>query len=178
MTDGYHGRPEICEHLGGNPGRVEALDGSFHEHACGLIATPPAAARKLCFEIAEGAAIAHLADAAVFAADMRALGVRIALGEFGACASSFGHLKTLAVDYLKIDGRFIRDLLDDPLDHAAVRSFREVAKVIGAKTIADAVERGDTLAELKRIGIDHAQGDLIHRAQPLEEVLCGAAVMA
>lgn len=102
---------------------------------------------------------------------MRALGVRIALDDFGAGASSFGYLKTLKVDLLKIDGSFVRDLLDDPLDDAAVRCFVDVARVVGVRTVAEFVDRPDVLQRLREIGVDYAQGFLLHRPEPLERLL-------
>jgi diguanylate cyclase (GGDEF)-like protein/PAS domain S-box-containing protein len=127
--------------------------------------------RILCFEITETVAINHLPDARALIEEIRALGARVALDDFGAGASSFRYLRTLPVDFLKIDGQFITRLLDDPLDHAAVRSFCEVARVLGVKTVAEFVERADIRDELIRLGVDMAQGYLIHRAEPLSSLL-------
>ena len=110
-------------------------------------------------------------DATVFIDEMRKLGVRIALDDFGAGSSSFGYLKSLAVDYLKIDGQFIKTLTSNALDHAAVRCFRDVAQVLGIRTIAEFVEDEATVTELRRIGVDYAQGYLVHRPEPLETAL-------
>jgi diguanylate cyclase (GGDEF)-like protein/PAS domain S-box-containing protein len=142
-------------------------DRAFHRDVAGWIASASFDVRKLCFEITETAAVTRLGDAAAFIVEMRELGVRIALDDFGAGASSFGYLKMLPVDFLKIDGQFIRDLVDDPLDGAAVRCFRDVAKVIGVQTVAEFVERPQTLDALREIGIDFAQGYLIHKPEPL-----------
>ena len=109
----------------------------------------------------------NLADAKLFIDEVRRMGVKIALDDFGAGASSFGYLKSLPVDFLKIDGSFITGLLDDALDDAAVRCFREVARVVGVQTIAEFVERDDVRDVLRAIGIDMAQGYLIHRPEPL-----------
>ncbi|MDF1764335.1 MAG: PAS domain-containing protein, partial [Oleibacter sp.] len=92
--------------------------------------------RKICLEITETSTITNLADASLFIEQVGNLGVRVALDDFGAGASSFGYLKNLAVDILKIDGQFIQDLVDDPLDDAAVRCFVDVARLIGLKTVA------------------------------------------
>jgi len=142
-------------------------DRAFHRAVAKLVAAASFDVSKLCFEITETAAVTNLGDATVFIEEMRNLGVRIALDDFGAGVSSFGYLKTLPIDFLKIDGQFIRDLIDNPLNRAAVRCFRDVAEVIGVKTIAEHVEREDTLAALRDIGIDYAQGHLIHRPEPL-----------
>ena len=133
---------------------------------------------QLCVEITETAAVTNMADAAAFIGQIRALGVQVALDDFGAGASSFGYLKTLPVDYLKIDGQFVRDLVEDPLDEAAVRCFAEVARIVGVKTVAEFVDRPEVLAKLRTLGIDYAQGFLLHRPAPLSELLCGAAARA
>ena len=127
--------------------------------------------KKLCLEITETSAVTSLADAALFIEQMHGAGVRIALDDFGAGASSFGYLKSLSVDYLKIDGQFIRDLVDDPLDEAAVRCFVEVAKVVGIQTIAEFVDSPAVLERLRVIGVHFARGFLIHKPEPIEHLL-------
>ena len=102
---------------------------------------------------------------------MRQRGVRMALDDFGSGASSFGYLKALPVDYLKIDGQFIKDLVDDPLDEATVRCFCDVAKLLKIKTIAEFVENAATLDKLHRLGVDYAQGYLLHKPEALEGLL-------
>ena len=134
-----------------------------------MIGTASFDVRHLCFEITETAAITNFSDAKAFIDDVRRLGVKISLDDFGAGASSFGYLKSLPVDFLKIDGQFIQDLLSDKLDHAAVRCFREVASLIGVKTIAECVETEDVREALADIGIDMIQGYLVHRPEPLEQ---------
>jgi diguanylate cyclase (GGDEF)-like protein/PAS domain S-box-containing protein len=115
-------------------------------------------AGKICFEITETATIANLASAIAFIGELRALGCRFALDDFGSGVSSFGYLKNLAVDYVKIDGSFIKDMANDPIDFAMVKSINEIAQVMGKKTIAEWVENDETLACLKDIGVDCAQG--------------------
>jgi diguanylate cyclase (GGDEF)-like protein/PAS domain S-box-containing protein len=147
-------------------------DRAFHRHAIeALTAAGQAVCQRLCLEITETSAVTNMADAAIFIEQVRALGVRIALDDFGAGASSFGYLKTLKVDLLKIDGQFVRDLIDDPLDDAAVRCFADVARVVGVKTVAEFVDRPEILQRLREIGIDYAQGFLLHRPEPIEHVL-------
>jgi len=146
-------------------------DRAFHRDIGDMIRRAPFDVARICFEITETAAITHMADARVFIDDMRALGVKIALDDFGAGASSFGYLKSLPVDYLKIDGHFITNLLVDELDNAAVRCFCEVARVVGVKTIAEFVESEAVRDELRTIGVDMAQGYLIHRPEPLDRLL-------
>jgi len=126
---------------------------------------------SLCLEITETAAVTNLGDAASFINELRALGVRIALDDFGAGASSFGYLKSLPVDYLKIDGQFVRELTEDALDAAAVRCFAEVARVMNVKTVAEFVETPAVLDRLRDIGIDFVQGWLLHEPAPIAELL-------
>ncbi|MCZ8114677.1 EAL domain-containing protein [Silanimonas sp.] len=151
-------------------------DRAFHRHAVArLEAAGPGVCARLCVEITETAAVTNMADAIVFIERVRGLGVRVALDDFGAGASSWGYLKALRVDYLKIDGQFVRDVVDDALDEAAVRSFVEVARVLGARTVAEFVDRPEVLARVRQMGVDYAQGYLLHRPEPLEAVL-GRAV--
>jgi len=147
-------------------------DRAFHRHA--IESFREAGSRicqQVCVEITETAAVTNLGDAAAFIAQIRALGVQVALDDFGSGASSFGYLKNLPVDYLKIDGQFVRDVVDDPLDEAAVRCFAEVARVVGVKTVAEFVDRPEVLARLRSMGIDYAQGFLLHRPAPLNDLL-------
>jgi len=127
--------------------------------------------RKLCFEVTETAAITNMADATAFVEAMRGHGIRFALDDFGAGASGFSYLKTLKVDYLKIDGQFIRDLQTDPLDRATVRCFRDVAATLGTRTIAEFVETDAIAALLDEIGIDYGQGYLYHRPEPIDSLV-------
>jgi diguanylate cyclase (GGDEF)-like protein/PAS domain S-box-containing protein len=162
----------LCVNLSGQ----SIGDRAFHRQAMDtLTAASPAVCRRLCLEITETAAVTNMADASVFIGQVRALGVRIALDDFGAGASSFGYLKHLDVDLLKIDGQFIRDIIDDPLDDAAVRCFVDVARVVGVKTAAECVERAEVLDRVREIGIDFAQGFLLHRPEPIAAVLAPAA---
>lgn len=119
----------------------------------------------------ETAAIGNLADASAFFEQLRSLGVRVALDDFGAGTSSFGYLKQLPVDLLKIGGRFMRNLLDDPLDEVSVQSFVQVARVLGLRTVAGHVDRAALVPRLRALGLDMAQGHLFHRPEPLERLL-------
>jgi diguanylate cyclase (GGDEF)-like protein len=146
-------------------------DRDFHRDVAEMIRNCRCDVHCLCFEITETAAITNFADAAEFIAEMRALGIQIALDDFGSGSSSFGYLKILPVDYLKIDGQFITNLLEDDLDRAAVRCFHDVAKVMGIRTIAECVERADVRDALQVAGIDMIQGYLVHRPEPLAILL-------
>jgi EAL domain-containing protein (putative c-di-GMP-specific phosphodiesterase class I) len=112
----------------------------------------------LCFEITETAAITELSRARNFIERMTAIGCRFALDDFGRGLSSFGYLKNLPVDYVKIDGEFVRNITRDPVDLAMVRSINEVAHASGKKTIAEFVEDAETAALLRSMGVDFAQG--------------------
>lgn len=147
-------------------------DRAFHRWALeALREAGPDLCQRLCLEITETAAITSLADAALFIEQARALGVRGALDDFGAGASSFGYLKNLQVDYLKIDGQFVRDLVSDPLDEAAVRCFVDVAQVVGMQTVAEYVDNPAVLQRLREIGVDFSQGYLLHRPAPLTALI-------
>lgn len=143
-------------------------DRSFHVNAMAMLeAAGEEVCSRLCFEITETAAITNLADATSFIEQVRNIKVRVALDDFGAGASSFGYLKRFPVDYLKIDGQFIRDLIDDPLNDATVRCFVEVARVLGIKTVAEYVGNDAVLSKLAEIGVDYAQGFHLHKPEPL-----------
>jgi EAL domain-containing protein (putative c-di-GMP-specific phosphodiesterase class I) len=146
-------------------------DRDFHRYVKELLKTIAFDHQKLCFEITETAAITNLSDAICFIESMRKFGVRFALDDFGSGASSFGYLKSLPVDYLKIDGQFIRDLAVDLVNQATVRCIRDVAKITGKKTVAEFVETESVETLLREMGIDYAQGFLRHRPVALNEIL-------
>jgi len=130
----------------------------------------------LCFEITETAAIANLSKAVDFIDEIRSLGCQFALDDFGAGLSSFSYLKTLPVDYLKIDGAFVRDLDKDPMDYAIVQAINEIGHVAGLHTIAEFVENDAALNSLKEIGVDLAQGYGIEHPQSLDSSPSSAAL--
>jgi diguanylate cyclase (GGDEF)-like protein len=119
------------------------------------------------FEITETAVISNLNSAVSFIKQAKHLGCRIALDDFGAGLSSFSYLKTIPADYLKIDGGFIRDMLEDPMDQAIVDSINRIGHVAGLKTIAEYVETEPIKHRLAQIGVDYAQGFAIQRPLPL-----------
>ncbi|BCX88394.1 hypothetical protein MIN45_P0763 [Methylomarinovum tepidoasis] len=127
--------------------------------------------KRLCFEITETAAITHLAQTQPFLATLKSLGCRLALDDFGAGFSSYAYLKRLPVDYLKIDGQFIRNLSQDPVDLAMVRSINEVAHILGKRTVAEFVESEAIMQQLIELGVDYAQGFFVGQPVPLKTVL-------
>lgn len=126
---------------------------------------------SLCFEITETAAITNLAAAMEFMRNLRALGCSFALDDFGSGLSSFGYLGNLAVDYIKIDGHFVVNMLNDPLNRSFVSAINEIGHVMGVATIAEFVESAALIEELGKIGIDYVQGYGVHKPEPLADFL-------
>jgi diguanylate cyclase (GGDEF)-like protein len=122
---------------------------------------------QICFEIMETAAITNLHRAIEFIYTMKTRGCLFSLDDFGSGLSSFGYLKSLPVDYLKIDGAFVKGIADDKVDYAMVESIQRISKVMGIKTIAKGVETPAVLQQLQAIGVNHAQGFGIHTPELL-----------
>ena len=129
----------------------------------------------LCFEITETAVIANLCTASKFIYRLRELGCRLALDDFGVGLSSFGYLKNLAVDYLKLDGCFVQNMITDNIDFAMVEAINQIGHTLKIKTIAEYVENQETLQAVRGIGIDYAQGYYISKPVPIEMGLFSAA---
>ncbi len=128
-------------------------------------------ANKICFEVTETAAISNLLAASTFIVALKDLGCRFALDDFGSGLSSFGYLKNLPVDYLKIDGMFVKDMVDDPIDKAMVKSINDIGHVMDMKTIAEFVENDAIMEQLKELGVDYAQGYGIGKPKPFHDVI-------
>ncbi|MBT9612972.1 MAG: EAL domain-containing protein [Burkholderiales bacterium] len=128
---------------------------------------------SICFEITETAAITNLTEAIEFIRVLKAKGCKFSLDDFGSGLSSFTYLKNLPVDYLKIDGAFVKDMETDPMDRAMVESINNIGHVMGLKTIAEFVESEQILEHLKAIQVDYVQGDWIKAPQPLSSLLAG-----
>ncbi|ABB73636.1 bifunctional diguanylate cyclase/phosphodiesterase [Nitrosospira multiformis] len=120
----------------------------------------------ICFEITETVAIANLTQAATLIRKLKELGCRFSLDDFGSGMSSFTYLKHLLVDYLKIDGAFIKGMLSDPIDHAMVEAINHIGHVMKIQTIAEWVEEESFLEALRKIGVDYAQGYAIEEPRP------------
>ncbi len=114
---------------------------------------------KICFEITETAAIASFSQANRFIAALKEeQGCKFALDDFGTGLSSFGYLKHFPVDFLKIDGSFVKEILRDPIDREMVRSINEIGHLTGKQTIAEFAENEEIINMLRSLGVDYAQG--------------------
>lgn len=141
-----------------NLSAASICDENFHEFVVAqfdLYKVPPGG---ICFEITETSAIANLAQAAILIRKLKALGCRFSLDDFGSGMSSFTYLKHLPVDYLKIDGGFVKDMMDDPIDRAMVEAINHIGHVMHIETIAEFVENNAILEALRTMGVDYAQG--------------------
>ena len=127
--------------------------------------------KKICFEVTETVAISNLNAASNFINKLKAIDCSFALDDFGSGLSSFAYLKNLPVDYLKIDGMFVRDIVDDPIDHAMVKSINEIGQVIGVKTIAEFVENDEIKVKLKELGVNYGQGYGLGKPEPFIDLL-------
>ncbi len=160
------GGPLVALNISGNSLSDESLldfvQEQFHQHN-----VPP---ERFCFEITETAAILHLTRAQRFAGEIRKLGGRIALDDFGGGFSSFRYLKNLPVNYLKIEGSFVRDMLANASDRVMVAAINQVGHTLGIQTIAEHVSDPAIVEELRALGVDYAQGFGVGRPLPLKEV--------
>ena len=122
----------------------------------------------ICFEITETVAITNLVKATKFLEEVHEMGCLLSLDDFGSGVSSFGYLKNLPVDFLKIDGEFVKDIATNRINLAMVKSINEIGQVMGKKTIAEYVEDQKIVDLLKEIGVDYAQGFFFSRPAPLD----------
>jgi diguanylate cyclase (GGDEF)-like protein/PAS domain S-box-containing protein len=139
-----------------------------HFHRSGIDAS------KICFEITETAAIASFSQANRFIHALKELGCRFALDDFGTGLSSFGYLKHFPVDFLKIDGSFVKEILHDPIDREMVRSINEIGHLTGKQTIAEFAENVEIIEMLRSLGVDYAQGYGIATPQRVMKLASGS----
>ena len=142
-------------------------DEEFLRYVRTEIAAARVAPEVLCFEVTETAAINNLAHAIRFMNTLRGLGCRFALDDFGTGVSSFGYLKNLPVDFLKIDGEFVRNIANDPVDRAMVTAICGVGRAMGIPTVAEWVETDAVLRVVRELGVDYAQGFRVARPEPI-----------
>ncbi|WP_345791574.1 sensor domain-containing protein [Vibrio amylolyticus] len=131
----------------------------------------PVSCSKICFEITETAAMNNMDQSIDFFGKLKALGCVIALDDFGSGLSSFGYLKKLPVDIVKIDGLFVRDIDVNEMDYVMVRSINDLAKQMGKKTVAEFVENSEIIDRLIELGVDYGQGYFIGKPMPIERFI-------
>jgi len=151
-------------HVSLNLSSASFTDDNFADLVLERLARSPVPAEKLCFELSENATIANLARASAFMQRLAAIGCRFSIDDFGSGLSSFAWLRKLPIDFLKIDGMLVRDILDDPTDRTMVRAISDISKSLGKRTVAEYVESPRLLAAVRDLDIDFAQG--YHLGEP------------
>ncbi|WP_332862816.1 EAL domain-containing protein [Janthinobacterium svalbardensis] len=146
---------------------MSLADPGLHDYITAQFVQYAIAPEQICFEITETAVIANLPKAQVFMRQLKAMGCRFSLDDFGSGFSSFGYLRALPVDYLKIDGIFVRGIATNAINRAMVKAINEVGHVMGLQTVAEYVENAETLAVIRELGIDYAQGYAVGGLRPL-----------
>ena len=142
-------------------------DPGFLDYLLARVRHGPVSPSRLCFEITETASIANLARARQFITALKEVGCRFVLDDFGSGVSSFAYLRSLPVDFLKIDGESVRHLSSDPVQHALVQSIHQVGHLMGLVTIAESVEDEETWEALRAMGVDYGQGYWLGMPEPL-----------
>ena len=146
-------------------------DDSFANFVLSEVQSSGIDASRLHFEITETAAVGNLRAALKLMNSLKALGCKFYLDDFGSGLSSFAYLKGLPVDYLKIDGSFVKAMTPGSIDFAMVSSINHLAKVMGLKTVAEFVENSEVLTLLEEIGVDYAQGYYFAEPAPMLTLL-------
>lgn len=159
--------PVFCINLSGqsfaNPG--------FQPYIADELRDSGIPAKNICFEVTETAAISNIDEAVAFMAAMKTFGCRFSLDDFGAGLSSFGYLKVLPVDYLKIDGSFVSEIVTDEISHSMVEAICQIGKTMNLTMVAEFVGDDATVEELRGIGVDYVQGFHIGTPEPIEHIL-------
>ena len=153
-----HGSGNYASTCAINLSATSISDDNFYEFVAEQLDLQELPPQEICFEITETSAIANLTQAVALIEKMKALGCRIALDDFGSGMSSFAYLKHLPVDYLKIDGEFVKDLISDSVDQAMVEAINAISHTMRIETIAEFVENEAILEKLRIIGVDYGQG--------------------
>lgn len=152
-----------------NLGAATLADDEFADYAAGRLRRSPLGPGQLCLEITETSVVRDLTRTRRFIARMRELGCRFALDDFGTGFCSFGYLRDLRVDYLKIDGGFVRDLAGSRLSEAVVRSITEIAHLLDMRAVGEQVETEEQLNRLQALQVDYAQGYVFQRPMPIAD---------
>lgn len=142
-------------------------DEALVDHIVDIVRAHCVEPRRLCFELTETVAVRNLARAVRFIERLRAFGCCVALDDFGAGMSSFGYLKNLPVDAIKIDGSFIRDLGNDPMSRSIVDAITEIGHQRGLDVVAEWVDNVPVIEVLRTLGVDYGQGHALHRPEPV-----------
>jgi diguanylate cyclase (GGDEF)-like protein/PAS domain S-box-containing protein len=161
--------------LGINLSGASVSDAGFLEFIRTTLKARDVPARALCFEITETAAITHMKRAVRFMNELRETGCRFALDDFGSGMSSFAYLKNLPVDFIKIDGNFVREMHKDVVDLAMTEAINRIGHVMNIPTIAESVENQETLEMLQELGVNYAQGFHVAKPMPLDQLLAEPA---
>ncbi len=156
--------------IGINLSGASLSDARFQTFIREILREHAQAAPRLCFEITETAAMSNLDSVLSLIQDLKTLGCHFALDDFGSGLSSFAYLQSLAVDYIKIDGAFVRDMVRDPVDAAMVEAIAKVARIMGIRTMAEFVEDDETAQALRVLGVDYAQGNHFAPPRPLSQL--------
>jgi len=156
------------EHCSINLGGATLVDEDFSDYFAARLQRSSMPAGRLCLEITETSVVRDRTRAQRFIARMRALGCRFALDDFGTGFCSFGYLQDLDVEYLKIDGSFVRDLEHSPLAEAVVRSITEIAHVLDMRTVGEQAQSAAQLEKLRAMGVDYAQGYAVRHPEPID----------
>ena len=144
-------------------------DQRFREYLFERVKACPEINRFVCFEMTESAAMTNYDQVLSLLENLKSMGCRIALDDFGTGFSSLSQIRQLPLDYIKIDGTFIKEIVANKLDQAVVKGVSEIAKVLKISTVAEFVETEDMLSALQELKIDYAQGYLFSKPVPIEE---------
>jgi len=166
------------EHISINLSGLTLSNETLLNYILELVTSSKIAPRKISFEITETAAIANLVQAKHFIDTLKKLGCQFALDDFGSGLSSFAYLKNLNVDMLKIDGMFVKDMIDDAIDEAMVKSINDVGHVMGMETIAEFVEDDDIKNRLIELGVDYGQGYGLGKPVPIDQIVLKSVEIA
>jgi diguanylate cyclase (GGDEF)-like protein/PAS domain S-box-containing protein len=166
--------PIFCEQINSisiNLSGPSLTNQSFLESILSIFKDAGVSPTIVCFEVTETVAVSNLDSAINFIRTLKESGFRFALDDFGSGISSYGYLKNLPLDYLKIDGMFVKNIIKDPIDYAMVKSINEIGHLMGIKTIAEYVENDEIKVMLTDIGVDYGQGYGLGEPKPLKDLI-------